>query len=52
MLRIGVTDPAADDDEPALEIQDVFTLTVSELRARSQATLPAVFGATITEPAL
>nr|WP_275444993.1 phosphoribosylformylglycinamidine synthase subunit PurL [Microbacterium aurum] len=52
VLRIGVTDPAADGDEPALEIQDVFTLTVSELRARSQATLPAVFGATITEPAL
>ncbi|WP_455133667.1 phosphoribosylformylglycinamidine synthase subunit PurL [Microbacterium aurum] len=52
VLRIGVTDPPADGDEPALEIQDVFTLTVSELRARSQATLPAVFGATITEPAL
>lgn len=50
MLRIGVTDPAADGDEPALEVQDVFTLTVPELRAISQATLPAAFGATVAEP--
>jgi phosphoribosylformylglycinamidine synthase len=36
--------------ENALEVQDVFTLTVSELRARSQATLPAAFGPTVVEP--
>ncbi len=48
--RSGVTDPAADGDEPALEVQDVFTLTVPELRAISQATLPAAFGATVAEP--
>ena len=52
VLRIGVTDPAAIGDEPALEVQDVFTLTVPELRAISQATLPAAFGAVIAEPAL
>lgn len=50
VLRIGVTDPAADGDEPALEVQDVFTLTATELRAVSQATLPAAFGATVAEP--
>lgn len=50
VLRIGVTDPAADGDEAALEVQDVFTLTVPELRRVSQATLPAVFGATVAEP--
>ncbi len=50
VLRIGVTDPAADGDEPALEVQGVFTLTVPELRAVSQGTLPAVFGATVSEP--
>lgn len=46
VLRIGVTD-----SEPALEVQDVFTLTVDELRETSRATLPAVFGPTVTEPA-
>jgi phosphoribosylformylglycinamidine synthase len=51
VLRIGVTDPAADGEEPALEVQDVFTLPVSELRALSTATLPAAFGPTVTEPA-
>ncbi|GAA5144616.1 phosphoribosylformylglycinamidine synthase subunit PurL [Microbacterium pseudoresistens] len=44
VLRIGVTDT-----EAALEVQDVFTLTVDELRATSQATLPAAFGPTVTE---
>jgi phosphoribosylformylglycinamidine synthase len=38
-LRIGVTDKA----NPALEIQDLFTATVEELRATHQATLPAAF---------
>lgn len=46
VLRIGVTD-----SEPALEVQDVFTATVAELREASKATLPAVFGPTVTEPA-
>ena len=50
VLRIGVTDAATDAAENALEVQDVFTLTVSELRARSQATLPAAFGPTVVEP--
>lgn len=45
VLRIGVTD-----SEPALEVQDVFTATVDELRSVSRATLPAVFGPTVTEP--
>ncbi|MFG6475639.1 phosphoribosylformylglycinamidine synthase subunit PurL [Microbacterium sp. P06] len=51
VLRIGVTDPAADGEEAALEVQDVFTLTTSELRSVSTATLPAAFGPTVTEPA-
>ncbi|MFC7788069.1 phosphoribosylformylglycinamidine synthase subunit PurL [Microbacterium sp. MAHUQ-60] len=46
VLRIGVTD-----SEPALEVQDVFTITVDELRETSRATLPAVFGPTVAEPA-
>jgi len=49
VLRIGVTDSAADGDEAALEVQDVFRLTADELRAVSTATLPDRFGATITE---
>ncbi|GAA2077435.1 phosphoribosylformylglycinamidine synthase subunit PurL [Microbacterium hatanonis] len=51
VLRIGVTDPAAEGEEAALEVQGVFTLPISELRAVSTATLPAAFGATVTEPA-
>ncbi|MDT0157650.1 phosphoribosylformylglycinamidine synthase subunit PurL [Microbacterium sp. ARD32] len=45
VLRIGVTD-----SEPTLEVQDVFTISVAELRESSRATLPAVFGPTVTEP--
>ncbi|WP_164234090.1 phosphoribosylformylglycinamidine synthase subunit PurL [Microbacterium hydrocarbonoxydans] len=45
VLRIGVTD-----SEPQLEVQDVFTVSVEELRERSQATLPAAFGPTVAEP--
>src|SRR5690606_18755194 len=41
VLRIGVTDPAAEGEEAALEVQDLFTASVSELRATSRATLPA-----------
>ncbi|WP_420064073.1 phosphoribosylformylglycinamidine synthase subunit PurL [Microbacterium istanbulense] len=44
VLRIGVTD-----SEPTLEVQDVFTISVADLRETSQATLPAVFGPTVTE---
>ncbi|PKI91121.1 phosphoribosylformylglycinamidine synthase subunit PurL [Actinomycetales bacterium SN12] len=44
VLRIGVTDT-----EPALEVQDVFTFTVDELRETSRGTLPAVFGPTVAE---
>ncbi|HEU4850242.1 MAG TPA: phosphoribosylformylglycinamidine synthase subunit PurL [Terrimesophilobacter sp.] len=40
VLRIGVTDKLA----PALEIQDVFTLGIDELRAAHTTTLPAAFG--------
>ena len=50
VLRIGVTDRPAN-DEPSLQVQDVFTLPLSELRALSTSTLPAVFGATVAEPA-
>ena len=49
VLRIGVTDAAGDGDEPALEVQDVFTFPLTELRGLSTATLPAAFGATVSE---
>ncbi|GAB3150215.1 phosphoribosylformylglycinamidine synthase subunit PurL [Microbacterium neimengense] len=49
VLRIGVTDSG--DGESVLEVQDVFSLSVSELRERSRATLPAAFGPTVTEDA-
>ncbi len=51
VLRIGVTDAAADGDAAALEVQGVFTVPLTELRDLSQGTLPGVFGATVTEPA-
>lgn len=44
VLRIGVTD-----SEPQLEVQDVFTVSVDELRERSRATLPSYFGPTVAE---
>ena len=49
VLRIGVTDPAADGDEAALEVQGLFTVPLAELRDLSQGTLPAAFGATVSE---
>lgn len=49
VLRIGVTDSAADGDPAALEVQGVFTVPLSELRELSQGTLPAAFGPTISE---
>jgi len=50
VLRIGVTDPAADGDEPALEVQDVFTVSLPELLTQSRGTMPAAFGPTVAEP--
>ena len=49
VLRIGVTDVAADGDEPALEVQDIFTVPLTELREQSRGTLPAAFGPVIEE---
>ncbi|KJL40424.1 phosphoribosylformylglycinamidine synthase subunit PurL [Microbacterium trichothecenolyticum] len=49
VLRIGVTDAAADGDEPALEVQGLFTVPLAELRDLSTATLPDAFGPIITE---
>ena len=49
VLRIGVTD-VEPGTEATLEIQDVFTVPVSELRRLSTETLPAVFGPTVSEP--
>ncbi|MBU4465700.1 MAG: phosphoribosylformylglycinamidine synthase subunit PurL [Actinobacteria bacterium] len=49
VLRIGVTDAPGEGDEPALEVQGLFTLTLTEMRARSTGTLPAAFGPTVTE---
>ncbi|MFZ4895562.1 phosphoribosylformylglycinamidine synthase subunit PurL [Plantibacter sp. Mn2098] len=50
VIRIGVTDASAPDagaTEPVLEVQDVFTVSVSELRSVSKGVLPARFGATV-----
>ncbi len=44
-LRIGVTD-AASTPEPVLEVQGLFTIGISELRATHTALLPAHFGPT------
>ncbi|MET0297660.1 MAG: phosphoribosylformylglycinamidine synthase subunit PurL [Microbacterium sp.] len=51
VLRIGVTDSAADGDAPALEVQGLFTVPLTELRDLSKGTLPAAFGDTVSEPA-
>jgi len=50
VLRIGVSDAPGEDDEPALEVQDVFTLSLTELRGLSTSTLPTAFGPTVSEP--
>ncbi|WP_417563103.1 phosphoribosylformylglycinamidine synthase subunit PurL [Microbacterium sp.] len=47
VLRIGVTDGSGPD--AALEVQGLFTVPVAELDDRARATLPAVFGPTVTE---
>ncbi|WP_372447345.1 phosphoribosylformylglycinamidine synthase subunit PurL [Microbacterium flavescens] len=49
VLRIGVTDAAADGDAAALEVQGLFTVPLDELRDASMSTLPAAFGPLITE---
>lgn len=46
VMRIGVTDS----EGAKLEVQDIFTVPVAEIRERSQATLPAAFGPTVSEP--
>nr|WP_223169435.1 phosphoribosylformylglycinamidine synthase subunit PurL [Microbacterium sp. MF43] len=51
VLRIGVTDAAGDGDAPALEVQGLFTVPLTELRDLSTSTLPAAFGPIISEPA-
>ena len=48
VLRIGVTD-SPDDGEPALEVQDVLTVGLGELRSLSAQTLPRAFGPTVSE---
>ena len=45
VARIGVTDAQSG----SLEVQDVFTVSVDELRSTHRGTLPARFGATIGE---
>ena len=45
VLRIGVTDTVSD-----LEVTGLFTVSAAELRERSQGTLPAAFGPTVSEP--
>jgi phosphoribosylformylglycinamidine synthase len=50
VLRIGVTDAGSAEDGPALEVTDLFTVPVAELRALSTGTLPAAFGPTVAEP--
>ena len=45
VLRIGVSDAPGDGDEPALEVQGLFTVPLTELRDLSTSTLPAAFGA-------
>jgi phosphoribosylformylglycinamidine synthase len=54
VLRIGVTDLGGADArhavgsiEPTLEVQDVFTLGLEELRATHTSTLPGHFGPTV-----
>jgi phosphoribosylformylglycinamidine synthase len=51
VLRIGVTDAPGEGADPALEVQGVFTVALSELRELSTATLPAAFGPTVVEVA-
>lgn len=45
-LRIGVSDAGAG-SEPVLEVQDLFTIPVTELRTTHRATLPHYFGSIV-----
>jgi phosphoribosylformylglycinamidine synthase subunit PurL len=49
VLRIGVTDAGQDGAGPTLEIQDLFTVGLEELRSVHRGTLPARFGARVTQ---
>lgn len=49
VLRIGVTDSAPEGEQSTLEIQDVFSIAVPELRRVAKATLPAAFGPVVDE---
>ena len=49
VLRIGVTDAGRAGASPALEIQDLFTVGIEELRAVHTGTLPKHFGARVTQ---
>ena len=49
VLRIGVTDSAPEGEQSSLEIQDVFSIPVPELRRVAKATLPAAFGPIVDE---
>lgn len=49
VLRIGVTDAAADGDAPSLEVQGLFTVPLAELRDLSTSTLPDAFGPIVAE---
>ena len=46
LLRIGVTD-AEVGAQPVLEVQDLFTIGVEELRGVHRSTLPEHFGPTV-----
>ncbi|MFI8633139.1 phosphoribosylformylglycinamidine synthase subunit PurL [Microbacterium sp. NPDC077663] len=49
VLRIGVTDSAPEGEQSTLEVQDVFSIPVPELRRIAKATLPAAFGPIVDE---
>ena len=49
VLRIGVTDSAPEGEQSSLEVQDVFSIPVPELRRVAKATLPAAFGPIVDE---
>ena len=52
MLRIGVTDPRAPTAAArGLEVQDLFTASLDELRATHRGTLPAHFGPVVGQRA-
>ncbi|MGE2721354.1 phosphoribosylformylglycinamidine synthase subunit PurL [Mycolicibacterium celeriflavum] len=42
--RIGVVDQAGQDEEAAVEVQGLFTVTLEDLRSTSESVLPGLFG--------